>query len=276
MRSLNARTNAPPVLDVRREAEYCARHRCGAVNIPLEELAARVHELPPPDEPLVVFDVHPTRARWACSRLRARGRTGIACAHGESWLNAAATESGASTGRLWRPHDLLVEALAQARVRWNGLAGRTALDLACGTGRDAVYMALQDMAVRACDLLPDALDRAADLARRSGVALSAAVHDLEAEPRLPPAAFDLVACFHFLHRPLMPQIASAIRPGGMVVYETFLVEQRGRFGKPRRDAHLLRPGELRAWFHGWDLRIDREGLAGPRRVVASLVAFKPA
>jgi SAM-dependent methyltransferase len=222
-----------------------------------------------------VFDVHPTRARWARSRLRARGRLRIQCIFGERFLDQAPTETGPCTVRLWRPHTLLAEALDLARGRWGDVSHRT-LDLACGTGRDAVFMALSGLAVSACDVLPDALARASDLARRNGVALSTSIRDLEADPALPDSAYDLISCFHFLCRPLMPHIARAVKRGGLVVYETFLRAQRERFGKPRSDAHLLLPGELRSLFAGWQILIDREGLADPRRMVASLVALKPA
>ncbi len=269
-------TPRPAILDVRPRKNFLASHAAGAANIPLEELARRIHELPPPDEPLIVFDTNPTRARWACSRLRARNRRRLTCAAGEKFLAEGPTESGESTARLWRPHRLLVEALDLARQQWGTLQSRTAIDLACGTGRDAVFMALSGLRVTACDVLPDALDRATDLAARHGVQLSTRIQDLESDSALPEAAFDVVTCFRFLHRPLLPRIARAVRPGGLVVYETFLREHRERYGKPRSDAHLLLPGELRACFPGWDVRIVREGETDPGRIVASLAAFKPA
>jgi len=84
--------------------------------------------------------------------------------------------------------------------------------------------------------------------------------------------YDLICCFNFLHRPLLPWILGGVRPGGLVVYETFVHPQREMFGKPRRDAHLLKSGELRGYFAGWDVLKYREGLTGPKRHVASVIA----
>ena len=73
----------------------------------------------------------------------------------------------------------------------------------------------------------------------------------------------------------MPALAAAVRPGGLIVYETFVRPQRELFGRPKRDAHILRPGELLESFSGWEIVIHREGTAAPRRCVASLIARKP-
>lgn len=261
-------------MDVRPEAAFEVLHRRGAVNIPLETLAGRIHELPPRDRALLVYDMHPTRARWAASRLRARRRWRIDIAWGADWLKGGLLASGPSRDRLWEPHGLLVEGLDWARRRWGSLEGRTALDIACGTGRDAVFMGLSGMAVEAWDVLPDAVRLCTGLAERNGVSIRASCRDVEKDAAIEPHRYDLITCFNFLHRPLMPVIASAVRPGGLVIYETFVTPQRDLFGRPRRDAHLLRPGELAAYFDGWRVLESREALAGPRRYVASLIAAR--
>ncbi len=269
------RDTSERILDVRPESDFLPRHRAGAVNIPLEELTQRLHELPPKVQHLTVFDANPVRARWARSRLRARERQNIEVASGEAWLAAGVTEAGPSRGRLWEPHGLLREAVELARESWGSVSGKGALDIACGAGRDAVVLALAGFDVEAWDVLPDALERCGDLARRSGVVISTALRDVERNPSIARSAYDLICCFNFLHRPLMTVIAEAVRPGGFVVYETFLEQQRVLFGKPRRNAHLLKAGELAGFFTGWDVLVSREGLAGPRRYVASLVALNP-
>jgi 2-polyprenyl-3-methyl-5-hydroxy-6-metoxy-1,4-benzoquinol methylase len=176
---------------------------------------------------------------------------------------------------LWQPHELLVEALGHARRLWHGLDGRRVLDIACGSGRDAVFLALSGLTVEAWDVLPDAIALCSELAERQGVVVETQCRDVEADTTIAKARYDLVTCFNFLHRPLMPSIASALRPGGLIVYETFVHPQRALFGRPRQDAHLLRPGELRTWFEGWEIQVLREALTGPRRFAASLVARKP-
>jgi tellurite methyltransferase len=262
----------PPILDVRPERDFIACHRAGSVNIPLEELADRTYELPPHDVAIVVFDMDERRARWARSRLRVRERAVARVESGEEWLQGGLIGRGDSRARLWRPHPFLATAVELARKAWPSFEGRSALDIACGSGREAVFLALNGFQTEAVDVLPDALDRCNDLARRHGVVVTTRLNDVEASPVFEAAVYDFVCCFNYLHRPLMPLIAQSVRPGGLVVYETFLREQRERFGRPLRDGHLLQPGELPKWFDGWETLVFREGMFEPRRIVASFIA----
>lgn len=266
----------PPILDVRDPASYERLHRTGAVNIPLEELSRRMHELPPRDAPLVIFDIDERRASAASERLRLAERHIAQVAFGDAWLNDGPTQTGASTGRLWSPHEIVREAIEHARRLWGDVTGRRALDIACGTGRDAVFLAFQGFDVEGWDILPDALERCEDLAVRNGVSVRTDFRDVEAHGQIiAPEAYDLIICVNFLHRPLLPHIAAGVRPGGLVAYETFVEPQRERFGKPAREAHVLKPGELSTWFVGWEILTCREGPAGPRRIAAGLIARKP-
>lgn len=266
------------ILDVRPAELFERSHRAGSANIPLEELARRIHELPPRDVALTIFDEHEMRARWAASRLRARERLVAAVHHGEPWLGDGPTESGPSRVRLWRPHGLLTELVECVRrdglMRLGGAVRPKALDVACGAGRDAVYLALAGFEVEAWDILPDALAMADELAARNGVAIRTVQRDVEREPDLGESAYDLICCFNFLYRPLLQRIAAAIRPGGLVAYETFVEPQRELFGKPSRASHVLAAGELAAAFADFEILVSREGLVGPRRYAASLIARK--
>jgi len=263
------------LLDVRPTDAFQAGHHAEAAHIPLEELTVRIHELPAPDAPMTIYDTCHIRSRWAASRLRARGRLNVTPIWGDALAPNDLGQVGQPTVRLWRPHALLIEALSFFRkspftIR-HSLAPR-ALDLASGTGRDAVHLALSGFDMDALDLLPDALERCADLAKRNGVCVRTICRDLEMNPDLGAAVYDLICVFNYLHRPLLPRLAAAIRPGGWIVYETFLIGQCERFGKPKSDAYLFHPGELRTAFDGWDIAVYREGLAGQRRFVASLIA----
>ncbi len=225
--------------------------------------------------PLTIYDADRRRARWAASRLRARGRRIARVVHGEDWLRAGPTATGPTRHRLWQPHGLLVEAVELARQSPTPTGRRRALDIACGNGRDAVFLAMSGLVAEAWDVLPDAIDLCQGLARRHGVSVAARCRDVEADPTIEREHYDLVSCFNFLHRPLMGQIAAAVRPGGLVVYDTFVEPQRALYGRPRRDTHLLKSGELPTWFDGWEVLVWREGLNGPGRFSASLIARKP-
>lgn len=136
-------------------------------------------------------------------------------------------------------------------------------------------MAEAGLDVEAWDHFDEALQRCRSLANQNALVVKTRNVNVESADVLVPKSFDVVACFNFLHRELMPAIAAAIRPGGFIVYETFTIEQRRRFGKPRRDAFLLAPGELASFFEGWEPIVYTERLAAARRLVASLVARRP-
>lgn len=257
------------IVDVRPERDFEAGHLPGSANVPLEELHARTHELPPAKEPLWVIDRTPTRASEAVKFLSLRGHSATVIA----WDPNLAVASGPASVRLWQPNHFLVEALeriASDEVR-NGLA----LDVACGSGRDAVFLALRGFNVEAIDVLPDALSRAQDLARRSGVSIRTGVQDLDRDPTLPKGQCHLVVVFRFLQRSLFSALRDAIRPGGYMIYETFheLNAKTGR--KPQNPAHLLSNGELARAFEGFDMLILREAHERDGRFFSSVMARKP-
>jgi tellurite methyltransferase len=152
------------------------------------------------------------------------------------------------------------------------------LDLACGDGQNGVFLAGRGLDVICCDISVEALERAGELAGRHGVTVSLWEVDLE-RPGINPLREDVygaILVFRYLHRPLFPCIRKALRPGGLLVYETFTVEQAA-FGRPRNPDHLLHQGELGQAFADWEIVHSFEGLKeNPRRAVAQLVCRKPA
>ena len=263
----------PPLIDVRAEPEFLAAHAPKAASIPLEELRNRTHELPPRDVPLCVTDADSRRAEEAAAFLRQRGHDAAVI----GWDPAKATASGASQVQLWRPNPFLVEAFERIREARKDAASdhRRALDLACGSGRDAVWLALWGYEVDAIDVLPDALQRAKDLARRSGVQVHTLRQDLERQPHLGRSCYDLVTVFRFLHRDLFPSIRRAVAPGGYIAYETFHERNRQTGRPPLSPEHLLRTGELADAFHGFELLLVRDGVESGGRFFSSLLARRP-
>lgn len=258
----------PPLLDVRAAADFEAAHYPGAASIRLEELAQRTHELPPADQALRVVDSDPNRACAAAEFLSHRGHRVVVA----PWDPQSTTEFGPPRARLWSPNPFLLEALQVIHSGCSVTSGSRALDVACGSGRDAVYLASKGYDVLAVDLLPDALDRAADLARRNGARLSTLAMDVESGPALPPGAFDLVTVFRFLHRPLFPVLRQAVARDGYIVYETFHERNRETGRRPNDPAHLLKTGELRTAFEGFEILISRDAVEREGRFFSSLLA----
>ena len=250
---------------------------------PLERLPTLVHALPPKGVPIEVADL-PGGAE-AAAWLTAHGRP--------ARLVPAPPEPQPT--RLWEPTLPLSEWLASEKGP-GGEAG-TVLDLGCGTGRDAVYLALHGWRVTAVDLLPDALDRARALAHLHEVTLDLRILDVdlplsrwlvlerglggEASPPLQVArlgegvggrGYDLVTAFRFL--PDLSKIAAAVRPGGTLLVETFTDGERERTGKPK-DPRLVLPADapppLPEGLALIDYRIREQGT----RELATLTAKRP-
>jgi tellurite methyltransferase len=159
------------------------------------------------------------------------------------------------------------------------------LDLACGTGRHTLLVAERRHWVTSVDWSGTALDILESRARKAklhvgrgdaatfadsrtrGIRLIQA--DLE-DIQLPDGAFSLILCLQYLQRSLFSQMARALQPGGMLLFETFTQAQLNYLGGPRNPAHLLEPRELRTAFPELHVLFYRELNAG--QGIASLVA----
>jgi tellurite methyltransferase len=166
--------------------------------------------------------------------------------------------------------------LAQARrLRAAGRLGPI-LDLACGRGRHALAIAAWGPRVVGLDRDPEALAALRAAARDRQLPVSPLRADAESTAGLPfrPASFGAAVVTRFLFRPLAPVLEDLLRPGGLLVYETFTWRQREAGAGPRNPAFLLGPEELPGLFPRLRVVASWEGRReGPRpEWVASLVA----
>lgn len=152
-----------------------------------------------------------------------------------------------------------------------------ALDLACGNGRNSYFLASLGYEVTALDFSEPAIDfvnrRAAELGVRvSGQTADLGHHDLGEE------AFAVALNFMFLDRNVAPRLVRALRPGGILFFETFTVDERGLLGHDIRRDFLLEPNELLRLFAPLRILYYREGMLGAEtarpRAVAQLIARK--
>jgi len=124
-------------------------------------------------------------------------------------------------------------------VQWAELVptGATVLDVAAGSGRHTIFFAGRGHKVTAVDR-----DIAALQADSNVEVIKADLEDGSPWP-LASRRFGAVVVSNYLHRPLMPDLLAALEPGGVLLYQTFMVGNE-RFGKPSRPEFLLKDGEL--------------------------------
>jgi SAM-dependent methyltransferase len=142
-----------------------------------------------------------------------------------------------------------------------------ALDLACGAGRNALYLASLGWKVVAVDSSTEALRILRQRAGQTGCSIDAQIADLETgEFSIEPDSYDLICDFYYLDRRLFSKIREGVRPGGLVAAEIHLREASShRF--------VLDPGELRREFADWKIVYYSEALRpGHRRPSARLLA----
>ena len=159
-------------------------------------------------------------------------------------------------------------------TRWLAAAAAAgaALDVASGSGRHARLLATRGLDVVAVDR------DAAALASLDGVPrVSTRIADLEgAGWPFAAGSFDVVVVTNYLHRPLFPALAAALRPGGLLVYETFMAGNE-RYGRPSNPHFLLRRCELLDAFSPFlaVLGFEQGTVASPKpAVVQRLAAFR--
>jgi len=140
-----------------------------------------------------------------------------------------------------------------------------ALDLACGPGRNALFLASLGWQVTAVDRSPVAIRLLRE--RTDGLSIDTRLADLETgEFAIEPAAFDLVCDFHYLQLDLFPALREAVRPGGVFTGSIHLRD------KHRESRYAVNPGELREQFQGWKILFYSESASAGHRPSARIIA----
>lgn len=169
---------------------------------------------------------------------------------------------------------------------------KSILDLACGGGRNGLYLIENKIPTVFADAKPSALEQVRQSLLVEPYLSNKALADLwlvdfeknilandniDNQP-LRNKLFAAIIIFRYLHRPLFEQIKQAIVPGGMVIYETFTVDQ-AQFGRPKNPDFLLNHGELTQIFSDWKILHSFEGIVensnnGEKQAIAQIVAIK--
>jgi dihydroneopterin aldolase len=128
----------------------------------------------------------------------------------------------------------------------------TVLDVAAGRGRNALHLASLGFAVDAVDRDEHALQELAEFAKQRQLN-NISIQTINLEHGAPTAALDNeqyndryedVLVFFYLYRPLFPALIKALKPDGVLVYETFLIDNHFHYRHPRRKDFCLEHNEL--------------------------------
>ncbi|WP_200762130.1 class I SAM-dependent methyltransferase [Nitrosophilus alvini] len=136
------------------------------------------------------------------------------------------------------------EAIETLKKFYHLSSGNKALDIACGFGRNAKFLAKVGFLVDAVDISDVALEK---LSKTENI--NTIVADLD-EYEIPKKSYDLIVCSYYLNRRLFPFIKEGLKPGGVVIYETFLLSENI---KPFKEEYLLRVNELLGLFYDFHI-----------------------
>ncbi|MDH3325389.1 MAG: class I SAM-dependent methyltransferase [Gammaproteobacteria bacterium] len=158
-------------------------------------------------------------------------------------------------------------------------ANGRALDLACGTGGDAIFLASKGLSVDAWDISDTVIAKLSQYAVENELDISAQARDINHSP---PASgsYDLISVAHYLERSLANLLVDALKPGGLLYYQTFTREVTSAYTGPSNPDFRLAENELLSLFSGLKVIVYREeSLLGDINVgfrnEALLVAQKP-
>ncbi|MBE0493283.1 MAG: methyltransferase domain-containing protein [Thiomicrospira sp.] len=260
-------------LDCRSAQDYSAGHFPNAALFSWPELQHRLNELPAAPANLGVIAPETQLAlirRFLCEKGYHIG----ACLTDVEFANLAEpglVVGGNSSMRLWSPNPFLETALNQYLNLEPYLTSRHALDLGCGGGRDAVYLAEQGWQVSAIDQQARVIERAKTLAKHNRVEVNWRCCDLRSQDCLPNQSFDLILMNRFLNRSLYPYMRAHTRPGGYVLISTF-VEGVEVFGSPKNPNLIVKKHELAKEFAEFEVIVDKISRIEDGRPVASFLA----
>ncbi len=142
------------------------------------------------------------------------------------------------------PSPFLVQEMERIKIL---SPGSDALDIACGEGRNSVYLAQHGFNVVGLDISDIGLTKGRKRALAEGVEVNFRRVDLD--DCIIEGAFDLILNFNFLLRNLIPAEVASLKPGGLLLFDTLMASEQLQSHNPE---YLLQPGELRRTFAAFD------------------------
>jgi tellurite methyltransferase len=262
-----------PIVDVRSEDCFKKLHLKSSANIPWHTYFSRLSELPDPAKDFIIVadDLQVAIVKHTLESRRHKPSQVV------SWqdiqklkLSPDNYSSGCACNELWSANPLLSEFLKIAPPK---KTNPLYIDLACGAGRELVYMAQQGFQAIGYDRMPDCGARALSLAAPSKSSVEVNQDDIEHENFQIQKQADVISVFRFLHRPLLNKIDAWLAPQGYIVYQTFM-QGCEKFGSPKNPNFLLKPNELATRFSTFDIKVNRVDYLPDGRPMQSFIAKK--
>ena len=148
------------------------------------------------------------------------------------------------------------------------------LDLACGNGRNGLYLARLGIPVVFADHDTDKLSQIDSIIQAEKLPAKTWLIDLEAGEPVVDQMFGAIIVFRYLYRPLFKVIKASIVDSGLVIYETFNQGQRA-YGRPHNPHFLLRENELVELFDDWQIIHQFEGVVAESECsISQVVALR--
>jgi SAM-dependent methyltransferase len=239
-------------IDIRPAAQFAIQHLRACFSLPADVFAQRSHELPPRGRPLALIGDDEASIHDICKRFDMYDYEACCVLAADDWLVLQQQQpdllssdvSLQSQPRFWEPSPLVTRIVGEYQSNFKG---GYCLDLGCGVGRNAVFLAEHGLHVVAVDNRKPLVDKCVNFAERYGVGelvqgIVADVDDLQ--PQTQPK-FALVLAVRFLHHPFFSRVSEFMCEGGLFVIEHFCVGcELSAVGRPSKRNQLIGPGEV--------------------------------
>lgn len=274
---------ADGIIDLRERTEFAAGHLINSTWMPYDSLAESLNQLPAAPASLFLVggkqQIEEASVLLDSKGYLVSGSLVICATTLKFWQGALASDwvAGKESKQLWQPSNLVVEWLQTYRPVSTNQRLKV-LDLGCGGGRDAVFLAKHKMDVIAVDHKANVIQRAKQLSQSAGAQVKFKCCDLAKVKCLPEpdqSKFDLILGVRFLNRALLPKLETLLNPEGFILWETF-VDLGEPLASPKNPNFILQQGELAKVFSSLNIIIDRIQKLPDGRPVNSFVAQKPA